>query len=62
MKNLQKAQQVLENFIAKYPNSNYVKRANEIIERCKNKEQQEKAFKSYDKKMQKEKKVEIDLE
>ncbi|PIU83517.1 MAG: hypothetical protein COS68_03620 [Elusimicrobia bacterium CG06_land_8_20_14_3_00_38_11] len=62
MKNLQKAQQVLENFIAKYPNSNYVKRANEIIERCKNKEQQEKAFKSYDKKMQKEKEVEIDLE
>ena len=62
LSDLKKAQRVLENFIAKYPNSKYVKRANELIERCKNKEQHDKAFKLYDKKMQEEKEVEINLE
>ncbi|HAX61548.1 MAG TPA: hypothetical protein DCX95_03170 [Elusimicrobia bacterium] len=62
LSDLAKAQQSLEDFVKKYPNSKRVKRANEIIERCKAKKQQEKAFKSYDKKMKKEKEVEIDLE
>lgn len=62
LSDLENATQTLENFVAKYPNSKYVKRANEIIERCKAQKQQDKAFKSYDKKMKKEKEVEIDLE
>lgn len=54
LSDLVKAQQSLEDFVKKYPDSKRVKRANEIIERCKNKQQNDKVFKSLDKKKEQE--------